>query len=406
MKKNIKCVIALFSSVSILLSGCSLSKEDVKEATEYLNDDATDEASASDEAAEMISKVIVINDLFEPVLESEDLSESADEASTEASTEEKKEEASDPVDIVFFGDSQLANGRDEGTDIPHLIGERVPNSRIYNMAISGTTASIEASTTDVSPEKLTSTSFLGMAYCFAGKSDRNATLEGSYGRVLDTMNSIYPENVDYYVLSYGTNDFFNNVPLDVSTYNSIGEQSHALYNSMLMGIDVLKDISPDAHFIIMTPFYGIYVGDDGAYIGDSYIVSNGIGTLADYADKVNNVGEEKKIAVFDGMFKSRFDLYLDTASAYLSDNLHLSLTGRQIVARLLAHEFNYREKNEPFAYLDADYINIAEFDPEEDFRYSESRMKEYYPESWEKYITGMYPLAQPSEEAAAEYKGN
>ncbi len=407
MKKSVKFMIASFCAVSVLMTGCSLSSGDVEEAREFVTDKEESTTADSSDLTDPSggNNIVVIDNLFEPDIEN------SSEAATEASSQEETTEVSDnssssdkPVNIVCFGDSQLANGKNDGTDIPHLIGARVPNSRIYNMAIGGTTATVEQSTSNVSASALHSTSFLGMSYCFTGKSDRNETL-ANYLDVLEIMNSIEPADVDYYILSYGTNDFFNNMPLDTSMYSTEGEKAHALYNAMQMAVNNLKEASPNAEIIVMTPFYGIYVADDGTYIGDSYIVSNGVGTLADYADKVKNVAEDTGLVIFDGMNHEKFDLYLDTASQYLMDNLHLSLTGRQIVARLLAHEVNFAEKNEPYAYLETDRIEIATFDPDEYYRYDEGLMKEYYPESWEKYITGMFPLAQPSPEAAAEYNG-
>ena len=408
MKKRISSISALLVAVSISLCGCSLPEESVKEATEFLNDNG-EVTAESDATASLSSEVVVINDLFEPLLEEKAASEASTESATEASTEETEAPAEDDgrdheVNIVFFGDSQLANGRDDGTSIANFMQSRIPYSRIYNMAIGGSSASLEQSTSSASAENMTSTCFLGMAYCFAGKSDRNATLAEKHPSILETMNSINPADVDYYFISYGTNDFLNQAPLDVSVYSSENEKAHALYNSMATAIETLKAISPEAHFIIMTPFYGLYVSPDGTYIGDSYIVSNGVGTLAQYADKVKNVAEDKGEILFDGMYGSKFDLYLDTASEYLMDNLHLSLTGRQIVARLLAHEVNFREDNEPYAYCETDFVKIAEFDPDEYYRYDEGQMKSYFPESWEKYIKGTFPLAQPSQEALDAYQ--
>ncbi len=338
---------------------------------------------------------------------SSDTADKSDSSSTEKSesSDDKKKKEDDKVEIVFFGDSQIAGGRKDQTDIATYVGNRVPNSVVYNLGIGGTTGSVEASTSEIDPSKLHSTSFLGMTYCLAGESDREATLANNPD-VLETMNKVDPEKVDYYFIEYGTNDFINNVPLDMSMYATDGEQFHAFYNAMCRGIDVLSEISPDAQFIIMTPFYGIYVADDGSYIGDSYIVSNGTGTLADYARKAINVSEDRELYYFDGMFISKCDLYLDTADKYLLDNLHLNVTGRQIMGRLLAHYVNYLEENEPFAYLDSDFIKIAEFDPDEDYRLDEHVMKENYPESWGKYIKGVYPLAQPSKEALEKYGDN
>ncbi len=421
MKKNIKMVLALFSSLSIALTGCSLALGEAPEATEYLSDkEAEEEVSVEEEdAASAEDSIVVVNNLFEPLLEElehedEILARKAEEEKAKEQEEkekekEKEEEAAKEeeevfrhINIVFFGDSQIANGRSDGSDIPSLLTTRVPNCTVYNLAIGGSTASVEKSTSSVDPGSLTSTSFLGMTYCLADKSDRNATLADNNRTVLETMNKVDPEEVDYYVIEYGANDFFNDVPLDTQSYDQ-AEKAHAFYNSMCMGIDVLKSISPNARFFIMSPFYGIYLNDDGSYIGDSYIVSNGIGTLADYAKKARNVAEDIEDTFIDCMFISRCDLYLDTASEYLSDNLHLTLLGRQIFTRLLSHNINFAMKYEPYAYLETDFIKIAEYDTEETYRCREDIMREYYPESWAKYIKGEFPLAQPSEEALAEY---
>ncbi len=407
MKKNNRILIAMIAAFSIVLGGCSVPDQGAPQSTEYLSD-KTDQALNTTDTSATANSIVVVDNLSEPLLEAMDEQQAAENSSTDASAEGSTDaataeasaepEAPKPVNIVFFGDSQIANGRSDGTDIPTLMSYRIPNSVVYNLAIGGTTATVEASTSDVTPERLTSTSFLGMTYCLAGKSDRNATLS-EHPNLLNTMNSIDPAQVNYYVIEYGANDFFNGVTLNVSGYETPGVQAHALYNAMCMGIDTLKEISPDATIILMTPFYGIYVTDDGTYIGDSYIVSNGVGTLSDYARKVVNVAEDKGTICFDGMFMTKHDLYLDTAGDYLMDNLHLNLTGRQIFARLVAHEINYNEKNEPFAYLDQDKIKISEFNPDENYRLEEYFMCRYYPESWEKYVQGVFPLAQPSEEA-------
>ncbi len=452
------------TTISLLLTACGDVPTDATEATEFFNDNSEEGAAteeSSEDAASKEQSTIVVENLFEPMLEAEeaadaskgitdsstastensdssqssdasadksqdsgsdasssDTSDNKDSSKSKDQKDKKKkdsdskdkedddedEEEDDEIKIVFFGDSQTAGGRKDGTDIATYVANRVPNSVVYNLGIGGTTGSVEATTSEVDPSELHSSSFLGMAYCLAGKSDREATLSAVAPEVLQTMNQIDPEEVDYYFIGYGTNDFINNVPLDTSTYDTDGEQAHVFFNAMCKGIDILEEISPNAQFIIVTPFYGIYVAEDGSYIGDSYIVSNGTGTLADYARKAINVSEEKGTYYFDGMFISKCDLYLDTADAYLSDHLHLNVTGRQIMGRLLAHYVNYLEKNEPYAYLDSDFIKIAEFDPDEDYRMDENLMKNNYPESWEKYIKGEFPLAQPSEEAVEQYK--
>ena len=391
MKNKAKVLLTIMLTVSTVMTGCSLKDtKDAQKADEYLTDSSAESSTTEDANAEQ--STVVIKDLFEPAIDTNDTAEVTD-AATEATSIDRDQ----TVEIVFFGDSQIANGRDESTDIPTLLSQRVPNCKCYNLAIGGTTASLEKSTSSISPADIKSQSFVGMVYALTGQSNRDETLAG-YPGILNTMNSIDTENVDYYIIEYGANDFFSEVPMENSLYDT--DQLHSYYNALSTGIENLKNASPNATFILMTPFYGIYRNaSDGTYIGDSYIVSNGYGTLADYAHKVEFLAGEKGAIYFDGMFKTKCDLYLDTAGEYLSDNLHLTLTGRQIFSRLLAHYINFQEHNEPYAYLETDFINIADFDPDEYYRYDEGQMKMYFPESWEKYIKGEFPLAQPSEEA-------
>ncbi|WP_024867313.1 GDSL-type esterase/lipase family protein [Butyrivibrio sp. FCS014] len=397
MKKNLKLITTILLTSTLVLSGCSLKAyENTKTAEEYVSDAIASVEETTEDAAETDSSIVVIENLFEPLLEE---STSSAESSTVVNDEQPAEETAEEVDkveIVFFGDSQFANGRNDGSSIPDMIATRVPNSVVYNMGIGGSTASLEASTSIISPDKVTTNCFVGMAYALASEADRNTILADNH-EVLNIMNSITPSKVDYYFIEYGANDFFSNARLDTDMYDL--DQIHNYYGALKSGINKLKEISPQAVIFVVSPFYSVYNSPEGQYIGDSYIVSNGIGTLAEYAEKAKNVADDTQVWYIDTMIREHTDLYLDTADQYLMDGVHLTLKGRQIFGRIFAHYVNFCEHNEPFAYLDTDYIKIAEYDTEEYYRYDEAMMKAYYPESWEKYIKGEFPLAQPSEEA-------
>ena len=321
-----------------------------------------------------------------------------EESSTAASTTKEEEPQEEPqadddkVVMVFIGDSQIENGRDSGTDLASLVSERVPNSVAYNLGIGGTTAALEHSTSDASLDKWDSISFNGITYSLAGKVDKDRVF-ANYPVVLDNLNKIDPEEVDYYFIEYGANDFFTKMPLDKTQFE--GNPLHSYYEALEVGVSTLKDISPNAKIIMMTPFYGIYKDSQGKFLGDSYVVSYGVDTLANYARKALNVAEDKKLIDFDAMNDNkRCDLYLDTAEEYLMDGTHLTEKGRNVFARLLAHIPNFYEENEPYAYLENDYIKINEFDPEDYFMISDSELEERYPEAYEKLMAGAYPLAR------------
>ncbi len=397
MKKRFNIIAALLLSVA-MVSGCSLSKEALNEVEEDIEKEV---AAQSDSAAEeQSSEIIILKDLIEPLLE--EASAAASTSSIEKKVEEPKEEEKDvdKINLVFFGDSQIANGRSDGSDIASLITTRVPNSVSYNLGIGGTTAALEQSTYEyLNYESWSSTSFVGMVYALQGKVDRNRLL-ADYPNVLENMNKVDPEKVDYYIIEYGANDFFNKTPLDhTETERPL---VYSYYGALCTGIDELRKISPNAKFIVMTPFYCVYKDADGNIIGDSYIVSNGDATLAEFAKKAVNVCEDNQAIDFDGMFMTHADLYMDKIDQYTIDGLHLSLTGRQIFTRLLAHVVNWSEGYEPFAYLETDNIKIDEFNPNENYRYRDDMLKEYYPEAYEKMMKGEYLLAPPPAGAASE----
>ena len=142
MKKRFVSMITALMIVSFVLSGCSLSKDDSIQSTEYLTDKADEATSENSDASTDGQSVIVAENLFEPILEA--LETNQEEEKTEEPTAEENVNEDDVIRIVFFGDSQIANGRNDGSDIPSLLATRVPNTVMYNLAIGGTAASVES----------------------------------------------------------------------------------------------------------------------------------------------------------------------------------------------------------------------------------------------------------------------
>ncbi|WP_158588756.1 SGNH/GDSL hydrolase family protein [Butyrivibrio sp. X503] len=398
--KNIyrKAFLAMLS-LSFMLTACSSQAKGSDTAEEYVNENTLATAEQSDAAAEDGS-IVVAENLIQPTLEQGAASAStstvtqeapAEEAPAEEAPAEPEKKEDDRCVMVFIGDSQMENGLSERTDIAHLVAERVPHAKVYNLGIGGTTACVEMSTSDTDLDNWDSASFNGICYGLAGKID----VDGVFANREDVRHAIKEINsdkVDYYFIEYGANDFFQKMPLDNTQHD--GNDLHTYYGGLERGINTLKEISPQAKIVVMTPFYGIYTDGNGKYLGDSYIVSNGVDTLANYARKALNVADDLDVIDFDAMNNKPFDLYLDTADEYLMDGTHLTLKGRQVVARLLAHIPNFYEGNEPYDYLEKDYVKIAEFDPEDYFRVPDSQLAEDYPEQYERLKNGDYEWAR------------
>ena len=82
MKKQFISILAALMTISFVISGCSLSKDDSIQSTEYITDKADEDASVSNDTAADGQSIIVAENLFEPVLE-------ALETAQEEQTEEK-----------------------------------------------------------------------------------------------------------------------------------------------------------------------------------------------------------------------------------------------------------------------------------------------------------------------------
>ncbi|MBP3195762.1 MAG: SGNH/GDSL hydrolase family protein [Butyrivibrio sp.] len=405
---------ALLLSFTLLASGCSLQKNNSNAQSNADNVSSSIQDSIALDNASTADSIMVYEDLYEPEYEEVIASESASASSASAESSSQTDSSSSsasltptsdlyPVDdnlvMVFFGDSQFANGRSDGSDIPSLMATRIPNANPINLGIGGTTAAIELNTSNIYDyDNWTSTSFYGMVLALEGTVDRN-TLLANNPDTLANMNRINPAEVDYYFIEYGANDFFNKIPID--KYNESTDEFnelHTYYGALSRGIEKLQALSPNATIILLTPFYGIYKDSMGTYLGDTYITSNGYGTLADYAKKMINISEDKGLYCFDGMFRSKHDLYLDTVDMYLMDTTHLSLLGRQAFARLLAHIPNSMEHYEPSAYRQCDFITISKFDPNETYRMPDNELEEYFNDEYQSMLRGEYFLVQPQSE--------
>ncbi len=268
-------------------------------------------------------------------------------AAAEASTTETTTVHKDPygggnepvpdgdLQLVFIGDSQFDRWRNSSTSISELVGEEM-NALHYNLGVGGTCAAIERTQTGNSTtegnndyEEANFTAICHMLKRDLNTDDYPISLDEEYETVL---YSIQPEKIDYYIIEYGYNDYY--MGLDI--YNEEDPyDEHTYYGALNLGIKMLKEISPNAHFIICTPCYCRFYNGSGKDMGDAYNVSKGQGSLAYYADfalrLADNIGAKK----LDAVSGTTFNLNSYTYKEYLEDNVHLSYKGRVVYAKAL-----------------------------------------------------------------------
>ncbi|WP_408070073.1 SGNH/GDSL hydrolase family protein [Butyrivibrio sp. JL13D10] len=306
--------------------------------------------STGDSAAATEGVSVTEEEIVEPELPTEEVQQPVETTVVEETKDEEKDKY---YDIVFIGDSQFDNARGTGSEIPaytcSLLGKK---AKYYNLAIGGTAASLgREMSTDL--ETFNDSSFIGICYALAGKIKPDFLDQYACGAEL---KKVKPQNVDLYIIEYGANDYINGKDL----YNSnAGLDPHTYSGALASGIGELKAISPNAQFILCGPSYCQWYNGSGAFMGDAFSVSKGIGPLTEYANTASNLASTMGITYFDTMYASQFDLKIETAEMYLADGLHYTEKGRQIYAAVLAHTI---QKLRGKDVGDMPYLEINSFD--------------------------------------------
>lgn len=240
--------------------------------------------------------------------------------------EDQTEPRGNELQIVFLGDSIFDNSRD-GTGVPFLTAEKC-NADFYNLAIGGTCASIEQ-TEEWALDRWTSTSLCGVVNAMLKRISTDIFAGTRAGELLSNPNIDFSKT-DYFVVEYGTNDFFRGVRqndeddiFNMKTYS--GALRYAVTN--------LRDVAPDATIILCSPMYAQFY-KDGFMVGDGNSTNNGNGTLADYVGTCNYIAKDEDTLFLNAYQNLGIDGY--TAEEYLEDGVHLTLKGRHLYADVLA----------------------------------------------------------------------
>lgn len=248
--------------------------------------------------------------------------------------EDQTEPQGNELQLVFLGDSIFDTYRD-GTGIPFRTAVQC-EADMYNLAIGGTCAAVDIYD-PLGSEEWSSRSLVGVVKAIKREISTDIFANDAAKRILDNPNVDFSKT-DYFIVEYGTNDFFSSIPLDsegeiynLSTY--AGALRYAVVN--------LQDVAPDATVILCSPAYARFF--DGTWmIGDGNTVNNGYGTLFDYVGICQYVAKSEQVLFLNAYLDLGIDGY--TAEEYLEDGVHLTDAGRQLYADTLAKMILHHEE--------------------------------------------------------------
>lgn len=250
------------------------------------------------------------------------------------------------MQIVVMGDSIMADQRENNGDVPTLIGQAC-NAKVYNMAIGGTTAAL-LTDEQYNYENWTSIGLLGVVNAIVGNID-GSVFEGY--ETWNVLNECDFSETDYFVIEYGINDFTSRDIIQ-SRYLADGvvldiDEPHTYVGALQGAVKMLHDYFPDAKVLLVPPHYCEFF-DGGVFVGNSYSLNYGNGSLIDFfgtASYVANEHREDNVLFFNTILDSEIDAY--SADEMLEDGVHLSNLGRRVYADHIADRINrdfYREE--------------------------------------------------------------
>jgi len=239
------------------------------------------------------------------------------------------------ADILIMGDSIMGYLRSHARVDVRL--EVLTDANAYNLALGGTCATISKQGGGIT-DKL---QFTRLASSIKNNSfsniERDADMIESdviyyFNDVLQDLKSIDYENMDYILIHYGANDYFNGAPIEDYWFR----QSEKTFKGALrIGIETIHEACPNAMIILCTPIYCNFAETE-AFDGDSNSVDNGQGTLVKYAEAVKDVADEYGIYCIDSF--TGLEINEQNWEEYLSDGIHPNWRGMKLYSELIAKE--------------------------------------------------------------------
>lgn len=244
-------------------------------------------------------------------------------------SEDRKDEILEeatPVTIAVFGDSiwDIERG-DTGiaNQFIKLLDEKIT---LYDCTIMGTAATM---LTSEDSEFWNQQGLIAITEEITGSGQTVIPTEKAAASLVSSVDF---QQVDYFILAYGLNDYFNGVlresddPYDINTYGG----------ALRKAITMLQDTYPQAKIIVMSQTY-CQQYSYGKIVSDSNTKDFGGGTGLEYVETAKKVATEEGAYFINNCADLNFNRL--NGKKYLSDATHLTEKGRYRYASNLAKHF-------------------------------------------------------------------
>lgn len=247
---------------------------------------------------------------------------------------------SDGLTVVTFGNAPFADDRDSENNLANLIAERT-GATVYNCSISDSYLSCNY---EENPMDAYTFFWLVVYACDYDDSYYKVAAEAlgenippEASEVIETLKSLDFFTVDAIIIMYDAADYL----MGHSMGNDlVPTDPYCFTGNLAAGIEVIQNACPNIRIIVMSPSYAFAIDANGEYVS-SDMQRYGHDVLSTYCILESNICYSMNVSFVDNIYGTITE---DNASEYLTDNLHLNLAGRKLIADRAAYALLYFEE--------------------------------------------------------------
>lgn len=253
----------------------------------------------------------------------------------------------DASNIVVFGNAPFADDRGSSDNLTSLIAKET-GATVYNCSISGSYLAAQHTNFDPTLAPMDAYCLYWLVNLAAG-----VPLDGYYNDAAEALGDKTPPEAEEVVNTLKTLDF-NTIDTVAIMYDATDYlMGNAMYNddnptdptqftgNLEASIEVLQSLYPQIRIIVMSPTYAYAIDEDGNYVSSDIYIYNGRDVLSTYVIKECYSANLHSVSFMDNLYGSITE---DNAKEYLTDNLHLNVKGRKLIAKRFEYFLNYYSK--------------------------------------------------------------
>lgn len=253
----------------------------------------------------------------------------------------------DASNIVVFGNAPFADDRGSSDNLASLIAKET-GATVYNCSISGSYLAAQHTNFDPTLAPMDAYCLYWLVNLAAG-----VPLDGYYidaakalgdktppeaEEVVNTLKTVDFNTIDTVAIMYDATDYL----LGNAMYNDDNPTDPTQFTGNLeASIEVLQSLYPQIRIIVMSPTYAYAIDEDGNYVSSDIYIYNGRDVLSTYVIKECYSANLHSVSFMDNLYGSITE---DNAKEYLTDNLHLNVKGRKLIAKRFEYFLNYYSK--------------------------------------------------------------